>query len=95
MAHGIYDDDYQRHDAISLGKIKDEMRSGAIKIGESSSDLLRNASPAGMSSYDRRSSLDRRSSSSSLSALREDGWGGAEDEGARHSRVERPVLRRT
>ena len=32
MSHGIYDDDYKRHDAISLSKIKDEMRSGALKV---------------------------------------------------------------
>jgi len=32
MSHGIYDDDYRRHDAISLSKIKDEMRSGALKV---------------------------------------------------------------
>ena len=53
-----------------------------IQVGESAADMLRNASPGGMSS------------ASGMTAQRQDSWGGiggggAEDEGVR------PALRRT
>ena len=53
-----------------------------VQVGESAADMLRNASPGGMSS------------ASGMTAQRQDSWGGtggggAEDEGVR------PALRRT